>query len=104
MPEFRDVVESADLRADDLLDKPVFDLHGRMLGRVTLAREGREGLLPFDVLLTPRARDAFSSRGGVATVDPDHIVAADEEITLDEAAEWLLHPADAPPPSREGAP
>jgi len=93
--------ESPPLHANDLVDKPVFDVNGLLLGRVTLAREASDHLLGFDVTLRERLRERLDASDAVVTVMPDLIVAAGEEITLSESGENILHPERQAPPSHE---
>lgn len=93
MPDFEIGEASAlPLGPGDLLDKPVYDLDGRLLGRVRLCREVAGRLASFDVELAPKARRALHVLQDVAPLDPADVVAAGEAVTLRESGEALLRP------------
>lgn len=79
-------------RPDDLLDKAVYDVNGHLLGRVRLCRERGDRLASFDVELTERARRALAIEARQATLLPDDLLSAEEDVTLREEAAILLHP------------
>lgn len=85
------------LRPDDVLDKLVYDVNGRLLGHVSLAREVNEQMLSFDVELSPKAQRAFHARHPVATVPADLVVDSENEISLNEDGLYLVHPELTPP-------
>lgn len=93
MPDFETAEGVAHgLRPDDLLDKPVYDLDGHLLGRVKLCREVEGAMTSFDVELVPKARRAFHVLQDAAPLDPADVVAADDTVTLRESGDVLLHP------------
>lgn len=80
-------------RATDLVDRDVYDIHGRKLGRVTrcFAEEGE--LFRCDVTLTDNAKSLFRPGRDVAGVPATWIARVDHEgVRLRKAGEEVLHP------------
>lgn len=78
------------LRANDVLDKDVFDLNGEKLGHVALAREYEGHLVSFDVQLTRAARRAHRAPDAIATLMSEDVVATDFDVSMNEDADHLL--------------
>lgn len=85
---------------DDVLDKDVFDVNGQRIGHAVLAREADDELLSFDVELVEKLRLQWRAPERV-TIPAEDIVATDIQVTLAEDARYIVHPEQAPAPSRE---
>lgn len=87
----------------DLVERDVYDVNGRKLGRVSRCFAEEGALLRCDVTLTPNARQLFQADQDVAGVPATWIAGVDERgVRLRKAAEEILHPEDPRPADASG--